>query len=1583
MKTQTSQFPASIHAPFSGVYLQQGRMFTDADGNALSQIAKDRVNAGLQDAIGTGSPEQGGIVAGNAAEGFEIVWGDFYVNGIRAVLEARRGAALGTPFDFADQADFPLAPALPEGAHRLYLDVWERSLTALEDEALLDPALHGADTTTRTRTMAQMKWAPLGFDPEDTDQNPCIGEGRVTLSLRSGLAASDACEPCLDEIDVSGRVGNYAYRIEIHAVERTATGAPERLILKWSRENGAETARIGDEPPGFRATDWVYEFYHGAPEQSATESHHGFHHPAVIAAGWSPSLGQLVEGYPDSAPAGVSLVRRWDGYLALERDGAAWRAVTMMEDGDTVIRGIDRGQRFSPVLGSEQHGHINGGSSVALSLDTMQLVIELADHQHLAGDYWTAVVREALHSDGDTLLDAEPPVGIKHHYMCLANVAGDTLTLLDKGACKRFQFPPLTNLHAEDVCYDNAACDMPGVGNVQEALDHLCKQKDLEWHNKHLHGWGIVCGLIVECCDEENADDVTGPRDCVNVTKGYAIDCDGRDIILDGRTHVDLLDDIRAYEQENPNAPILRDGNGTACLSIELTAGAPHIRVEPHQPNTNTMLQQLMEGTLLGDFIQHCVRDLLDALQQELSFMEDGQAENAEGDALVSPDRRKLIAFGNLIAQTFWRANGPYIWMSRREYDILRALYGRLTDLLGSKTFCAMFTDDNFPPYPFEDIQIDTWFGADQHTKVKADPTGQRVYTYGGTDANIHVYDVARRELVEIIRMNAAEGAEVTAIALTPDGRQLYAAASIKGADTVLGIAKVGETHEFERPMQILCDILISDMEVDAQDTGLIYAIGLSKGLFFLRPDVLAAEEKPKPEPMYAFNATGQMAIDPVSNRAFALAGPAPDDGVAAEITDQYSFLALCPLDAGNGGRAPLTAIRDLNQNSRRGTDDIAVIGGRTSQEGTSVYIAVDPLGKSDDKEIITYNVPPNSPAGISPRASLAVEDTQIALAADRDAGVLYAAFEDSFRLQVINADGVEVQQMRVPVQMQPTDLAVGPQGDVYVNNYLSSTVTAIPRGEVQLSAGRLSALASVRFRILLAFYTMVGNLFQYLKDCLCHHLLVKCPECDGTEKIYLACVEIRDDEVYNICNFGKRKYVQTFMAWNYWLSVIPVIPLIKQAIARTCCAVLPNFLDRFVDDVVQPPPAPEFGARTGTQTPIKAKTARGVWTAYRRTDFKALQRQQGGRLGVYMDLVKDATVVSRAQPYTVNTGLRKEAFRDASTDETLRALEKAGARDVELRAYDPKLAPRYMRAFAGTSGTLDTNAKLIVYEKDGKTAFISEAPQAQITAVKISREDEAKLAEVEARVAALRNTDAVRAELSSLSAEKEAIAAEIGEIETRMTDVSDTSEARAGIAALAAQKASLTADLSAIEARVVDVGDISATRAELAALASQKGAITADLSAIEARTAALRDTATTEAQLDALTQQKNAITAEVAQARTSVDVLRRARAEEEQRIADLQAARSALKSELDEMASGLDQVAEMRKRLKVEVDTVRPIRELQGLSARDAARLERAGVRTIGELAGASSTVLRNAEVGTDTTARRALITMAKKRLQ
>ena len=91
----------------------------------------------------------------------------------------------------------------------------------------------------------------------------------------------------------------------------------------------------------------------------------------------------------------------------------------------------------------------------------------------------------------------------------------------------------------------------------------------------------------------------------------------------------------------------------------------------------------------------------------------------------------------------------------------------------------------------------------------------------------------------------------------------------------------------------------------------------------------------------------------------------------------------------------------------------------------------------------------------------------------------------------------------------------------------------------------------------------LIKALGQYLKDCFCERFLVDCPDCHGDEKVYLAGIEIRKNpntgnaEVYKICNFTKRRYVKSEQLMEYWLSAVPIIPILKQLVADWCCKVV------------------------------------------------------------------------------------------------------------------------------------------------------------------------------------------------------------------------------------------------------------------------------------------------------------------------------------------------------------------------------------------------------------------------------------------
>ena len=148
---------------FTRVLMQQGRVHLDADANEQAAIAAHYQRALARDLIGDeGGPKDRagfGISADPALArslGKRLVPGDFlieagryYVNGAMcenpdALLYSEQP---GYPFDEKTTTD---NLATLEG-WIVYLDVWERHISAVEDPAIADVALGGPDTSSRAQ----------------------------------------------------------------------------------------------------------------------------------------------------------------------------------------------------------------------------------------------------------------------------------------------------------------------------------------------------------------------------------------------------------------------------------------------------------------------------------------------------------------------------------------------------------------------------------------------------------------------------------------------------------------------------------------------------------------------------------------------------------------------------------------------------------------------------------------------------------------------------------------------------------------------------------------------------------------------------------------------------------------------------------------------------------------------------------------------------------------------------------------------------------------------------------------------------------------------------------------------------------------------------------------------------------------------------------------------------------------------------------------------------------------------------------------------------------------------------------------
>jgi hypothetical protein len=227
---------------FSGVRKQQGRVDLDADWNEEGDIQDRRWRAETMDIVGRcyvsrETPDAFEIVA--AGNNFTIDLGRIYVDGLLAenhgypiqkmlhsksplefdsVLAEERGPILPS---YKKQLYLPKTQPLAKGNYLVYLDVWQREVTYIEEPALLEKALGGVDTTTRLQTVWQVKVLELKDEEAQCDSEIDAWDrlvappaGRLKVSADAPSASED---PCV--ISPSGGyrgLENRLYRVEIH-----------------------------------------------------------------------------------------------------------------------------------------------------------------------------------------------------------------------------------------------------------------------------------------------------------------------------------------------------------------------------------------------------------------------------------------------------------------------------------------------------------------------------------------------------------------------------------------------------------------------------------------------------------------------------------------------------------------------------------------------------------------------------------------------------------------------------------------------------------------------------------------------------------------------------------------------------------------------------------------------------------------------------------------------------------------------------------------------------------------------------------------------------------------------------------------------------------------------------------------------------------------------------------------------------------------------------------------------------------------------------------------------------------------------
>ena len=479
-------FDPSRH--YSQVFQQQGRVLLEADWNEQAHIQLHLLRTLVHDLVGPcwAAGSAFGITSATTnADGsakplpltdWQLAPGHFYVDGILCVNEAACTLATQPQAPTPDYgvADGSSGFENPSPGYALWLDVWERHLSAVESPALAEVALNGVDTTSRAQVVWQLRMLDraranqrlddvtaalttrqqastsatdiaaikqqlvdvgdlrnrIGMQGNAND-SPCTLM-RQLLGARAAYAlprmqaqlgpVSPDSDPCVIAADARYRgCENQLYRVEIHQGGLAgAVGTAGAASFKWSRENGSVVFPIIHSVPlGTAAAD-------GSAQQVVT----------LGRLGRDARLGLAVNDWVELVDDAYTLGQRAFPLLQVIAIDVAGCSVTLnvpknvtpyQPSNDAHKHALLR--RWDQVDGVSTQGVITLGEGTPIALeDGIQISFEPGG-LYATGDYWLVPARVAGNgmldwpsmtaADGTMIGPATlPPRGL-HHYAAL------------------------------------------------------------------------------------------------------------------------------------------------------------------------------------------------------------------------------------------------------------------------------------------------------------------------------------------------------------------------------------------------------------------------------------------------------------------------------------------------------------------------------------------------------------------------------------------------------------------------------------------------------------------------------------------------------------------------------------------------------------------------------------------------------------------------------------------------------------------------------------------------------------------------------------------------------------------------------------------------------------------------------------------------------------------------------------------------------------------------------------------------------------------------------------------------------------
>jgi hypothetical protein len=862
----------------------------------------------------------------------------------------------------------------------------------------------------------------------------------------------------------------------------------------------------------------------------------------------------------------------------------------------------------------------------------------------------------------------QPPFGTAHHFCRIGTIycEGDGGDAKWQFADCRTQFPSLTHICADDVCYHTRCDALEKTKTVEQALDELCDLSKLRFHKRMLHGWGIVCGLQVSCGGDQAGSNVV-------VDSGYAIDCEGNDILFQKSTF-----DVISSLQNPSGGP---DGSYSLILDPKV---AGKLKLVPYSQQAGT-LSAALQGTLLERFYSEYLQPLISYFEK-LSVVQVG--------ANVSNQQELISSLINLLAPYDNASTGTRVYVSSAEDSVLHTAYNGFVQLLRDKTFCGFLNAARpWPAYPSSISGIGTVFGMGAKTRIRIDASETQACTVG-IDSTIHIYDLTKSELTQVLSLPASMSTAIVQDALfSSDGKTLYVVATL-GADSMLATFTVGSAAASATGTisGVTCTSL-------ARIEPAIYTAGVSKGLYQISVSGSTITAKLVSQ---TFNAIGQLVSDQQTKILYATAN------TTSSVTN--AFNEVLALDTAKQYQIRTPYILPNLTGSPQ--DDLAVVyipaspGGAAQQK---IYVTTNPVAGGATKQL-ALNTSTGDGDGHWATADL-LENNPIHFAYNPSSKIMFVAYAGSDHIDALRetvsqgiTTAVTVQPYAYPAEVSPVSAAWNVKGsNLYVQNSGSNTISVIPFPQTQWTSAQTSVSASPQYAALLQYrddvigasLDLAAGVLQYLKDGFCDLFLVNCPSCGEDDPIYLAGITVQNQKVYKVCNFSLRKYVHSFPTVEYWLSAIPVLPLAGWLFRKFCCEV---FTEAF--------------AKYEAPQPAENAVNQGFSLSYVATRLKQVQPSA---IGASL-LAKFSPTKSFVTDYLANWP-RPSAAAAAQVDVSKILGQNAAAAQqqltnagltVNLETYDPsKVGTNAYRAATAPSQVPAASSLTLVEDSTGTVRFI------------------------------------------------------------------------------------------------------------------------------------------------------------------------------------------------------------------------------------------------------------------------------------